>query len=89
MTTLSQPAVRVRVLLFARFAELAGRSELELSLPAPATVSDVLRLVRGSLPGAERLPDRPLAAVNQVHAQAHSVVRDGDEIAFLPPLAGG
>jgi molybdopterin synthase catalytic subunit len=89
MTTLSPPTVRVRVLLFARFAELAGRPDLELSLPAPATVSDVLRLVRGSFPGAERLPDRLLAAVNQVHAQANSPVRDGDEIAFLPPLAGG
>jgi molybdopterin converting factor subunit 1 len=89
MTSLAQPALHVRVLLFARYAELAGRPEVDLSLPAPATVADVLRQLRGSLPGAERLPDRPLAAVNQIHAQPDAVVHEGDEIAFLPPLAGG
>jgi molybdopterin synthase catalytic subunit len=79
----------VRVLLFATYAELAGRTLVELSVPSPATVQDVLRRLRASFPGAERLPDQPLAAVNRAHARLNTPVRDGDEIAFLPPLAGG
>lgn len=82
-------SVAVRVLLFATYAEQAGRPQVDLTLPAPATVQDVLRRLRAALPAAERLPDQPLAAVNQVHARLSSPVRDGDEIAFLPPLAGG
>jgi molybdopterin converting factor small subunit len=92
MSTATQPSapkVAVRVLLFATYAELAGSALVELSLPAPATVEDVLRQLRASLPGADRLPERPLVAVNRVHAGLDAPVRDDDEIAFLPPLAGG
>lgn len=82
-------ALAVRVLLFATYAEAAGRDTLELVVPAPATVQDVLNRLRASLPGASRLPVTPLAAVNQAHARLSAPVSDGDEIAFLPPLAGG
>jgi molybdopterin converting factor small subunit len=41
------------------------------------------------LAGGDRLPPDPLAAVNRVHAFADHPVEDGDEVAFLPPLAGG
>lgn len=82
-------ALAVRVLLFATYAEQAGRESLELVIPAPATVQDVLNRLRASLPGADRLPTAPLAAVNQVHARLSAAVADGDEVAFLPPLAGG
>lgn len=85
----SDPSVAVRVLLFATYAELAGKGLVELSLPAPATVRDVLRRLRASLPGAERLPEQPLAAVNRTHARLSTPVQSGDEVAFLPPLAGG
>ena len=85
----SAPSVAVRVLLFATYAEQAGRTLVELSLPAPATVEDVLRQLRASLPGADRLPERPLVAINRAHAPLGAPVREGDEIAFLPPLAGG
>jgi molybdopterin converting factor subunit 1 len=83
-TTLS-----VKVLLFAMYAEQAGKTQVELTLPAPATVQDVLQRLRNALPAAERLPLTPLAAVNRTHARMTSPVEDGDEIAFLPPLAGG
>jgi MoaE-MoaD fusion protein len=89
ITSKSTGSLTVRVLLFATYAEQAGRSTVDLTLPGPATVQDVLGQLRASLPGADRLPDQPLAAVNQAHSRLASPVRDGDEVAFLPPLAGG
>ena len=80
--------VRVQVLLFARFAELLGRTEVELVLPGPATVRTVLDTLRAA-PGGAQLPPAPLVARNQVHAQLDTVLEDGDEVALLPPLAGG
>lgn len=79
----------IRLKFFARYAELVGREDLELPLPAPATVEEVVRRVRADVPGAGRLPERPLTAVNLRHARLDAPVRDGDEVAFLPPLAGG
>ena len=79
----------VRVRFFARYAELVGREETALAISFPATVGDVIRRVRAELPGAHDLPERPLAAVNSKHVKLDSYVQDGDEVALLPPLAGG
>jgi molybdopterin converting factor small subunit len=79
----------VRVLLFATYADLLGRTLVEVALPSPATVADVLSELRDLHPVAGRLPPRPLVALNQVHARLDSPVADGDELALLPPMAGG
>lgn len=79
----------VRVRFFARYAELAGRSEGTLTVPLPATVSDVMRRIRDEWPGTSALPPQPLAALNLRHVRLDARVADGDELAFLPPLAGG
>ena len=79
----------VRVRFFARYAELVGRSEAHVSVPLPATVGDVVRHVRAELPGAAAIPERPLAAVNLQHSKLDARVADGDEVALLPPIAGG
>jgi molybdopterin synthase sulfur carrier subunit len=81
--------ITVRVRFFARYAELVGRSEAAVSLSPPATVGDVVRRVREDLPGARALPERPLAAVNMKHVKLEAQVQSGDEVALLPPIAGG
>lgn len=80
---------QVRLRFFARYAELVGADEQELSLALPATVAEVVRHTRDEVPGAAGIPERPLVAVNLRHVQLDSRVADGDEVAFLPPLAGG
>ncbi|HEY4649466.1 MAG TPA: MoaD/ThiS family protein [Gemmatimonadales bacterium] len=82
------PTVSVRVLLFASFAETLGFDELELSLASPATVGDALRRIQ-TLPGGERLPHRPLCAVNLTQVTPSAPLTTGDELALLPPLSGG
>ncbi len=80
--------IRVRLRLFASYAEAAGRAELELALPAGATAADALAAVRRE-PWAARLPPQPALAVN-LHYAAHDVrLADGDEVALIPPVAGG
>ena len=78
----------VTVLLFASYADALGTSELVLGVPDGATVDDVLAHVRG-LPGADRLPPGPLVAVNERYARREHVLAGGDEVAIIPPVAGG
>lgn len=80
---------RIHVRFFARYAEFVGREEAVLAVPLPATVGDVVRHVRDELPGGKGIPERPLAALNLTHVKLDAPVQDGDEVAFLPPLAGG
>ena len=78
----------IKVLLFASYADAFGRDALSLDLPEGATVRDVVAHLTG-LPGAERLPPRPLVAVNEVYAPAGQQLASGDEVAVIPPVAGG
>ena len=83
------PSGTIRVRFFARYAELVGRAEAAVAVPLPATVGDVVRRVRDEFPGGQALPERPLTAVNLQHVKLDASVRDGDEVALLPPIAGG
>jgi sulfur-carrier protein len=78
----------VNVLLFASYADALGASSVEVDVEPGATVADVVRRVQ-QMPGAERLPTQPLVAVNQRYAKPHVVIASGDEVAIIPPVAGG
>lgn len=81
---------QVTVRFFARYAELTGceTAAVRIAEGAP-TVADVLERVRETVPGAQSLPPRPLAALNQRQVKLDARVKDGDEVALLPPLSGG
>jgi len=78
----------VNVLLFASYAESLGTNQFELDLPSGATADDVLGHIR-SMPGADRLPPNPLIAVNEQYARKDKALEAGDQVAIIPPVAGG
>lgn len=78
----------VRVLLFASYADALGASELSLDVPEGARVRDVLARVK-QLAAGKRVPDKPMVAVNQKYASEDRLVKTTDEVAIIPPVAGG
>jgi molybdopterin converting factor small subunit len=78
----------VTVQLFASYAESFGSATLELPLKSGSTVADVLSCLR-LLPGASILPDSPRVAVNWKFASENQRIDARDEIALIPPVAGG
>ena len=79
--------VTVTVLLFASYAEAFGARSVDLTLRADATAGDIMdALLR--LPGARALPPAAIA-LNQSLATRTQRVHLGDEIAVIPPVAGG
>ena len=79
--------VKVKVLVFASYADELGRGELALSLPPGATVGDCLAEVRRQTGGC--VPPAPLVAVNRRYARLEHPLSEGDEVALIPPVAGG
>jgi molybdopterin converting factor small subunit len=88
MPSAASTTVTLRVLLFASYAETLGFDSFELALDSPATVGDALERLR-ALPGGEKLPPRPLCALNLSQVSPSAPLSGGDELAILPPLAGG
>lgn len=78
----------VTVQLFASYAELLGSTTVELPLTPGSTVNDLVRHLR-SLPGGARLPAAPRIALNRMFATSDQVVGANDEVALIPPVAGG
>lgn len=80
--------MEVRVLLFASYADAFGAPHVAVTVPDGSTVAQVLAAVRQGAPGAA-LPPAPMMAVNLAYAAPDDVVRAGDEVALIPPVAGG
>ena len=79
----------IKVKLFAVVREQAGHSELRLDLPAGATVAAARDALAAAVPAVKDHLRRCAFAVNQTYAAADSVLRDGDELAVIPPVSGG
>ena len=80
--------MRIRALFFATYRDLAGSEALDIDLPAGSTAGDLVVRLRqhGALAA---LPSEPALAVNEEYAPLSIGLSDGDEVALLPPVAGG
>ena len=78
----------VTVQLFASYAESFGGPTIEVTLQPGSTVGDLVKTIR-SLPGSSVLPDSPRVAVNRKFATPQQLISSIDEIALIPPVAGG
>jgi MoaE-MoaD fusion protein len=74
----------ILVRTFARYRELLGFETLELALPAPPTLGTLL-----ALPVFSSLPREALLAVDQAFSDRDAPLRDGAEVALMPPVSGG
>lgn len=80
---------KVRVRLFARLADLAGTRSAELDLGEGLTAADAYRLLCRQHPEMEDLEGSLMYAVNAQYVPAEHPLRDGDELALIPPVSGG
>jgi molybdopterin converting factor subunit 1 len=79
--------MQVKVLYFGVLKDLAGRRCVEMEIAEGASVADLLGRHRQLAPAA--LLDSIAVAVNQEYARAADLLKDGDEVALLPPVSGG
>lgn len=77
----------VTVLLFAGYADAFGAPTLALELPPGTTAGDLLARLRALRPDAVLPP--ALVAVNQRYAARGQAIAAEDEVAIIPPVAGG
>jgi molybdopterin converting factor subunit 1 len=81
--------MRVTVRLFARLRDIAGASELGREVNPGATIRTVWRQLADEFPDFRRYERSISSAVNADYARMDDEVKEGDEIAFLPPVSGG
>jgi len=82
----------LRVLFFASIRERLGRREAALAFDAAgATITGLVARLESELPGCSGvlLAEKTIVAVNREVVTRAQALRDGDEVAFYPPVTGG
>lgn len=82
-------SVSVLTLFFAAYRDMVGFSTLPVELRDGATVADLVAELRGRGAPFDALPEEPAVAVNRTYARVTEPLAPGDEVAFIPPVAGG
>jgi molybdopterin synthase catalytic subunit/molybdopterin converting factor small subunit len=81
--------IHITLKLFGSLREAGGESVLDVDLAAGSTVEDLRIWLAERNPLVEKLGDRLAASVNLEIAPESQALAEGDEVAFLPPVAGG
>ena len=79
----------VTLRLFAVARQRAGSAEIAVELPGPATVGDLRRAVAEQHPGLAPLLAGMMVAVENEYAEDDQKMREGQEVALIPPVSGG
>jgi molybdopterin converting factor subunit 1 len=81
--------VRVKVLFFGMLKDIVGRSEDHIELADGARLDDVFTRYASDFPRLTDLELSIVLACNHEFCDRSAAIREGDEIAFLPPVSGG
>lgn len=81
--------MNVRLLYFAVLRDITGKSEAVVSLRDGVRAGDVWQSLREQYMQLADYRKPPMIAVNEIYATPETILRDGDELAFIPPVAGG
>jgi molybdopterin converting factor subunit 1 len=81
--------MQVRVLYFGVLKDAFGLGAEVVEVAEGASVADLIAGYRGRVGEVAAVWDSIAVAVNQEYARGGDVLREGDEVAFLPPVSGG
>ncbi|HSS95473.1 MAG TPA: molybdenum cofactor biosynthesis protein MoaE [Terriglobales bacterium] len=81
--------MQVRVLFFGMLKELVGRQEDAIHLPDASTLGDLLIHYEKTFPSLKNILASLAMSVNEEYAGPDVQLKNGDEVALLPPVSGG
>ncbi len=79
----------VHIRLFARYRELAGCPSLDIEVPSHSTAGDAFSQVAERFPQMRPMRASTLFAINAEFVKPTVELRDGEELALMPPVSGG
>ena len=81
--------MNISVRLFAGLHDLIGQREVRLELPEGATISDLRQRLSSQYPVIVPFLNTLVCAVNEEYMPSEHRLREGDEVALIPPVSGG
>tara|TARA_B100000686_G_scaffold61229_1_gene65826 strand:+ start:168 stop:449 length:282 start_codon:yes stop_codon:yes gene_type:complete len=79
----------IRVLFFASCREIAGSSQVDLSVREGITVGELKNEIVATYPDLAGIAPSLSTAVNMEYASDDDIISSNDEVALIPPVSGG
>ncbi len=81
--------MQVKVRYLGMLREIAGRDDESVEMPEGAPLGDLYAALQQRMPQLQNFRQAIALAVNYEYSDAKTQLRDGDEIALIPPVSGG
>lgn len=81
--------MKVRVLFFASVRDLTGMDMLDVELTESATISELRSFLTTKFPAIGSMETKIAVALNEEYVLGDAKLKNGDEIALIPPVSGG
>ena len=81
--------MRIKVLFFASCREISGVTSADVHLGETATTTDLMTELIELYPALSQREGDLKLAVNQAYITTETNLKEGDEVALLPPISGG
>jgi molybdopterin synthase catalytic subunit len=81
--------MHIRIRYFASLREITGEGEEQLTMPGEATIADVRTILLTRYSQLRPILERCIYAVNRRYVSAKTILKEGDELVFIPPMGGG
>ncbi len=82
-------SMNIRIRYFASLREITGQNEETLSLLDGTTVAALRDTLLTRYPRLQTVMERVVCAVNHHYVSLETVLHEGDEVVFIPPVGGG
>ena len=86
---MTQHTIKITIKLFAAYQEAYGVPELEREFPSETSVSKVLENIIAEHPELAQWREITRFGVNLQFVEPDTILQDGDEVVFIPPVSGG
>jgi sulfur-carrier protein len=81
--------IQITVKLFAIFQEVFATDEIQMQLASGTSVSQIFDRLVSQHPNLEKWRSLTRYAVNLNFADPQTILKNGDEVALIPPVSGG
>jgi len=81
--------IHVTVKLFAIFQEVFDTDEMQIKLESGTSVSQIFDRLVSLKPNLEQWRSHTRYAVNRSFTEPQTILKNGDEVALIPPVSGG
>jgi molybdopterin converting factor subunit 1 len=81
--------ISITILYFARVKDITGVKKETMDLPPNTSIKKLLAKISLSYPDIKSILNVVKISVNYKMIDMNTILKDGDEVALLPPVSGG